>query len=264
MFSLAMSKKKSSYFVIMWLGLVGLAFMINSTANATTALYPDLRTVVPTHIQLVNEHKQEIIRFSNGVANTGDGPWQMRPVFPLDGKSGTQDAIQQILDSNGNVVLEELVSQFQYHETHNHWHIDDVALFTVHSGSPTGPIVGDSVKSTACLIDWYKLDDNAPNTERIYFDCFGEHQGISVGWVDQYHQATEGQQIDITGAPAGLYYLVSKANPENVFLETDYDNNEAWVSFMLSRHSNGNPKIEIMDHSACESPGMCGERSTNR
>ena len=82
-----------------------------------------------------------------------------------------------------------------------------------------------SVESTFCLIDWYKLDDNAPTTERTYWDCETSYQGISPGWVDQYHQELEGQQIDLTGAPVGVVKVA---------------------------------------HSPCESPGMCGERATNR
>ena len=76
--------------------------------------------------------------------------------------------------------------------------------------------------------------------------------------------ARPGQQLDITGAPEGIYYLVTTTNPAGVFLETDATNNTAWTSFKLRRDSNGNPKITLIDHSPCESPGMCGELSANR
>ena len=46
-------------------------------------LRPDLRTVVPLHLQIVNSHQREILRFSNGIANTGAGNLQMRPLFPV-------------------------------------------------------------------------------------------------------------------------------------------------------------------------------------
>ena len=53
-----------------------------------------------------------------------------------------------------------MAGTFAFHPAHNHWHIGDVALFEVRKGSPTGPIVGgNSIKTTFCLIDWYKLDD---------------------------------------------------------------------------------------------------------
>ena len=233
--------------------------------RSSEGLFPDLRTVVPQHLQMVNDHQREILRFSNGIANTGDGPWRMRPVFPVGGTFATQDAVQEILDRDGNVVLEKVVSQFEFHPEHNHWHISSVALFEVRSGGLSGPVYGgNSRKTTFCLIDWYKLDGNSNTTDRAYFECNATYQGISPGWVDQYHQSTEGQQLDVTGTPPGIYYLISTANPDGIFLEKDLSNNTAWVSFELRRDSNGNPKIEILDHSACDSPGLCGELSPNR
>lgn len=41
-------------------------------------------------------------------------------------------------------------------------------------------------------------------------------------------------------------------------------NNTAWVRFTLSGDRGGNRKIVVTAHSPCDSPGPCGERSTNR
>jgi hypothetical protein len=246
-----------------------------------SAFYPDMRTVVPTHLQLVNEHQREILRFSNGIANTGPGPWALAPDPPISDAVDEVTAIQEIRDANAyyqcgtqpknvtacyNVLASFPTGTFEFHPAHNHWHIGDVALFEVRKGSPTGPIVGgNSIKTTFCLIDWYKLDDNSPTAERVFFDCYTSYQGIASGWVDQYHQSTEGQQLDLTGVPdADDYYLVSTANYARVFTESDYTNNTAWVKFRLYTASNGNRKIQVTDHSPCDSPGLCGERSTNR
>lgn len=252
--------------------LFGMVFLFFATPRESAGqsrhflgLYPDLRTVVPQHLQIVNKGAREILRFSNGIANTGDGPWRMRPEFPISDSFQTQNAIQEILDANGNVVEERTVSEFEFHPEHNHWHIAGVALFEVRYGAPDGPVWGgNSIKTTFCLIDWYKLEDNSRTPERTYWDCAGSYQGISVGWVDQYHQSTEGQQLDVTGALPGLYYLVSTANPDGNFLETTKRNNTAWVGFELTRESNGNPKIQVISHSPCNSPGLCGEGAPNR
>ena len=275
--------------VVFSLFLVG-ALMIVAAALAgrgggkapdLTSLYPDLRTVVPQHLNLVNQQQNEFLRFSNGIANTGGGPWAMRPDPPLDQATSTVTAIQEIR-SNGayykcgeqpkqvtycyTVLAEYPTSIFAYHPSHNHWHINDVALFEVRKGSPTGPVVGgNSIKTTFCLIDWYKLEDNSPTTERVFFDCYTSYQGISVGWVDQYHQATDGQQVDLTGVPNGNdYYLVSTSNAERVFLEQDYTNNTAWVKFTLSGTGGGNRKVTVTATSPCETRGLCGANTTNR
>jgi hypothetical protein len=269
--------------------LVGIGVLVPGGAIASTGtvptggtgLLPDLRTVVPAHLNLVNQQQNEYLRFSNGIANTGAGPWALRPDPPPSEATDLVSAVQEFRDSAAyykcgeqpkqvtdcyNVVSEKVAGTFEFHPEHNHWHIGDVALFEVRKGSPTGPIVGgNSIKTTFCLIDWYKLDDNAPSSERVFFDCYASFQGISPGWVDQYHQATEGQQVNLTGVPnANDYYLVSTANYAQVFTETDYTNNTAWVKFSLTSDSNGNRKVTVTDRSACESPGMCGERSTNR
>ncbi|HVL52991.1 MAG TPA: lysyl oxidase family protein [Vitreimonas sp.] len=260
-----MSSRARTILITVFVVTVFTASGVAAARPSSGGLLPDIRAVVPTHLQLVNAHQRDVLRFSNGVANTGAGDWRMRPEYP----SGNlvQNAVQEILDANGNVVSEKVVSTFEYHPSHNHWHIGDVALFEVRKGSPTGPVATPnlSLKVTFCLIDWYKLDDNSPTKERTYWDCYNSYQGISPGWVDQYHQSTDGQQLDITDIPnANDYYLVSTSNHAKVFIESDYTNNTAWVKFRLYQSSNGNRKIEVLEGSPCDSPGMCGLNSTNR
>lgn len=267
--------------LVMLLALVSaasLAVASPQTSTAGTALYPDLQTVVPKKLQLHNAHQRELLRFTNGIANLGPGPWQLRPENQLGDTSESTTAIQEILDESGEIVLSHPASIFEFHPAHNHWHVGNVALFEVRHAldDGTGGLAGSlytndrgestSTKVTFCLIDWYRLEGNSPSHERVFWDCTrSAMQGISAGWVDQYNQAVDGQGIDITGAPEGLYYLVSTANPDQIFLESDYSNNTAWVSFRLLRQSNGNARLELIAHSPCgHHPGMCGEKKLNR
>ena len=233
--------------------------------SASSGLLPDIQTIVPKQVQIVNAQQRELLRFSNGIVNTGAGHFRLRPELVTSGSGVEQHAIQEILDAKGNIVAEHDVSRYEFHVAHDHWHIDAVAQFEIRSGSPSGALVGGrSIKVTFCLIDWYKLDDNPAHTEVTYFHCGAAHQGISPGWVDQYHQATEGQQLDITGMPAGDYFLVSTSNPDRTFIEKELDNNTAWVKFRLTRANGGNPKLSILGHSPCGTRGMCGEQKDNR
>lgn len=241
---------------------------------------PDIRTVVPQHLNLVNEHQREVLRFSNLIANTGAGPWRLRPEFPLDDTvtDAQQVAIQQVLDSedsSGEVVCEKPVSTFAYHPTHRHWHTDGIAVFEVRVGSPAGRAFENDrgtlagIKTTFCLIDWVKLtgsSNSGKTSTRTYFDCFGAFHGVSVGWADQYHHATDGQNLDITGVSEGTeYFLVSITNADARFVESSYGNNTAWQGFTVSRDSEGNPKIVLTGHSPCDAgTGLCGEQSANR
>jgi hypothetical protein len=265
------------------------AFVLLFSSTATgfaEARFPDLRTVVPTQLNLVNSHGRELLRFSNGIANLGDGPWRMRPEFPLSSLE-PQKAIQEVLDStdsSGNIVVSAEVSQFEFHADHNHWHIGGVALYefrtSVTAGvfpigsADIGPVAvndlgnAQSVKTTFCLIDWIRYGGNSNNgssTTRYYWDCFGDYQGISVGWVDQYHHGTPGQVLDVTGLAPGRYYVVSTCNPESNFLEMDLKNNRAWVAVTLTRDSKGNPKVSLLTNSyALEGEGLPAVYSTNR
>jgi Lysyl oxidase len=154
---------------------------------------------------------------------------------------------------------------FEFHPQHNHWHIGDVALFEVRKGSPTGDVVGgNSIKTTFCLIDWYKLEGNSPTSERIFWECQTSYQGIAPDWVDQYHHSLPGMDVDLTGEPnATDYYLVSTANYARTFVESNYTNNTAWVKFTLSG-TGVNRKIEVTGNSRCATPGLCGVGAPNR
>jgi len=256
---------------------VALAASPGAGAGAgASPLYPDLQTVVPRQLGVQNANQREYVRFSNGIANTGRGQLRVRPEPPVGTPTEFTTAIQELLDPSGNVVAEHNAGSFEWHEAHNHWHIGQVALFEVRTARDDGsggrygaPVQNDrgeaqSVKTTFCLIDWYKLDGNANTKERNFWDCERGYQGISPGWVDQYHQSLEGQKLDVTGAAPGVYYLVSVSNPAGVFLESDTSDNTAWVSFRLSRDSEGNPKLTELSHSRCSSPGLCGDNAPNR
>lgn len=248
-------------------------------------LEPDLQAVVPHHLGIQNTSGREYLRLDNGIANVGSGPWHLHPQTVIAGETGTTTAIQDIWstrngasDPAGRIVCSFATTQFAFHPAHNHWHIGSVARFGVQkatdngTGGGIGAVyvndlgVAQSFKTTFCLIDWIKIEDNSKTPERTFWACdrTAAYQGVSVGWIDQYHMSLEGQEIDLTGAPVGIYYLTVNVNDDGVFIETDRSNNLSWVSFRLTRDSSGNPKITLVGHSACSSPNMCGEALPNR
>lgn len=248
-------------------------------------LLPDLQPIVPHQLQIQNTGGREYLRLDNGIANVGAGPWHLHPETVIAGESGTTTAIQDIWDKVGgasdptaHIVCSFATTQFEFHPAHNHWHIGSVARFAVQSaaddgtGGTFGSVyvndlgIAQSFKTTFCLIDWIKIEDNSKTPERTYWACdrTAPYQGVSVGWIDQYHQALEGQEIDLTGAPVGIYYLTVNVNDDGLFVESDAGNDLSWVSFALRRDSKGNPKITLISHSPCSSPNLCGEDLPNR
>lgn len=248
-------------------------------------LLPDLQPIVPHHLQIQNTGGREFLRLDNGIANVGAGPWHLHPQNDIVGETGTTTAIQDIWnkvggpsDPTASIVCSVPTTQFEFHAAHNHWHIGSVARFAVQKGldNGTGGAIGavfvndrgdaQSFKTTFCLIDWIKLDENSKTPERTYWACdrTAPYQGVSVGWIDQYHHSLEGQEVDLTGAPIGIYYLTVDVNDEDLFTESNLANNLSWVSFRLSRDSKGNAKLTLISHSPCSSPNLCGEGLPNR
>jgi hypothetical protein len=248
-------------------GCVGLASLVmaSAAAHAGPARYPDIVEQI-SHLQVQNEHQREMLRFSTTHINIGDGPLQVRgggQIAPcvIDGAAYSQCtyATQEVLDEFGSVVAANPAGVAVFHPQHNHWHQSAVALFEVRIGSPYGTTWATGKKITFCLVDNDQTILVKKGSSRAYFDCNADLQGISVGWGDDYHQSTEGQELDITGAPAGIYYLIHLADPENHWREKDKSNNLAWVKFVLSRQS-ANAKLTVLEQSTCTRAG-CGSTS---
>lgn len=230
-------------------------------ARAADGLLPDIQEEPPKHLQIQNEHQREMLRFTTTHWNTGAGHLRIRgdetTVAPctVDGVSyeTCTHAEQEILDAHGNVVATSPAGVAVYHPEHNHWHQNSVALFEVRAGSPTGPAVTPAgLKVTFCLIDFDKSDLVHQNNTRVYWECNGDLQGISPGWGDEYHQSTEGQELDITGIPAGTYYLINQADPSNHWIEADDTNNLTWTKFDLVRGGGANPKLANIEYGPCQ------------
>jgi hypothetical protein len=252
---------------VLWLSATAIG---GKTPPAGTALYPDLQTAVPHKFTVQNNQQHEYLRFANLIANTGKGDLRLHPESNVT--TGITTGWQDLLDAAGNVVSSQPVSEFVFHPAHNHWHITDVALFELRVARDSGMggnygavYANQSIKTTFCLIDWVKLEGNSPTGERKYWDCNPDAlQGISAGWGDQYHHQLEGQELEFTGAKPGVYYLVSIANPDGTFFETNTTNNTAWTSVRITRDSQGNAKVTKVSNSPCSTPRMCGEDLPNR
>lgn len=245
-------------------------------------ILPDIRGTAPTHLQIQNEKQREMLRFTNAIANTGPGHWQVRRGDKITDQAQVDYAIalglspdevavtsQELRDEDGSIrYIVEDAGLTEYHPEHKHFHIGETAQFSVQRYDGSGglhdkenwdEITGlDVVKTTFCLIDIDQIakapgDDpnlyetiKSPTKQRAYWDCFSEVQGISPGWIDRYSHSLKGQEIDITGLDEGTYRIVVEVNPSRWYIEGDYANNVAWTAFELRRDSNGNPKVDLM------------------
>ncbi len=221
--------------------------------------YPDLITRAPFGLRLVAGKGAPGRRlfFSNTIGNIGDGPLELRP--ENDAASGTTNAIQEIYTrigprtspkGGGNVgltlVSSSVIGTFDFHPAHNHWHMDDFALYELRSINPdgsTGPVVATTDKVSFCMIDTDTIDSTLPNFGMGLTHSCGQNsrQGVRVGMGDTYSSSLPDQFIDITTVADGTYRLVSVADPNAAdrpggrLLEKNDSNNAASVDVRITR-----------------------------
>jgi len=209
-----------------------------------TAHLPDLVTRPPSDVRIQRDKATgvKVLRFSNTVGNLGSGRLELRPVH--NAITGTTDAYQRVYthDAAGNWSLqtEFPVGTFQFHESHNHWHFDDFALYELRNvaadGSIGSTVLRSSGKVTFCIIDTVAIDLSLQHASptRGYASCNqNDIQGLSVGWADTYTWNLPGQSIEISGLPSGDYWLVSTADPDGLISETNDANNSGAVKITI-------------------------------
>ena len=228
--------------------------IVNSSeeAEALGGLVPDIIEEIPKHLSVQNTRQREFLRFSTTHWNFGDGALQVRgggqeSPCVVDGVASVCTfAMQEILDANGQIVALHPAGIALFHPEHNHWHQADVAEFAIRQTLDGDPIGSRVRKTTFCLIDLDSSDLVHRQKTKVYWDCNADLQGISVGYGDPYHQALEGQELEITGLDAGTYYLTFDVDTEQHWLETDDTNNRSWVKFHLDRHG-ANASITVLE-----------------
>jgi hypothetical protein len=221
-------------------------------AQALGGVLPDIIDEVPKHLSVQNAQQRELLRFSTTHWNFGDGPLQVRgggqeSPCVVDGEATVCTfAMQEILDRSGHVVAVHPAGVALFHAAHNHWHQSAVVKFAIRRTPDGVPVLASQLKTSYCLIDWDKSDLVQQNNTKVYWACDADLQGVSVGYGDEYHHSLEGQSIDITGLPAGDYYLTYDVDPEQHWIETNETNNRSWAKFQLNRQG-ANPKITVLE-----------------
>lgn len=182
-------------------------------------------------VRISNEGGRKLLRFSNSVANRGAGPLEMYGQVSSD---GTTRAYQVVYNDNGTTTTYQVGTfSFAGHETHGHWHFDDFARYELRR-SDTNELVRLADKVSFCLLDSVRYtDESVPGTpSSAHYTC--SNQGISVGWADVYSYNLDGQFIDVTGLPDGMYRLVSITDPAGRLHESSTLNNAGSIHIQIT------------------------------
>jgi hypothetical protein len=231
--------------------IAALVLMVGApaTADAATALYPNLETLPPRSLKFdradvsadSSGNLHNVLRFSNTVYNAGEGPLEIRATIDPSLNPPSGPAYQRIYDSAGGFTDVPLTgSTLYYHAVHKHYHFDNWGAYQlwtrasydswIASNESIGrpDLVGD--KTTSCVEDeefvasvaaaqWpesYPPAKCMPDSQNVIA------QGLSPGWGDTYDYYRFQQWIDLGQSTLadGTYVLRSVADPDNLVYES--------------------------------------------
>lgn len=217
-------------------GVVG--FASGATAQSVIARPPNLTPFPASNFSLVsNGNGGNTLRFSTTSWNNGAGPLQLE-AGAVDTGSGKQQVNQRIYNDDGSSSL-FFAGWFEWHESHNHFHFDDYALYTLQPVNAPGGSQRTGEKTTFCIMDTTSIDTSLPGapSHAIYSTCGNQIQGMSVGWGDTYGSYLPGQEIDFTGNADGIYELKIGIDPNHNIIESNENDNESCALLYIKKPS---------------------------
>jgi hypothetical protein len=201
-------------------------------------LRPDMYSLRARGLVIRGSGNSRVLRFAAMLADGGRGPMLLRPRPRLHCPPGKRHARQLLyVDRNGDRRFQRDIDTdvrsrpagcMVDHPTHGHWHFDAMASYRLVDPGPRRHVVAGRPKVSFCLRDNQPIPGTSPRQRRAFYGECGRNrvQGISAGWVDLYSVNTPGQSIRIPPRmPNGVYCLVLKADPRNLLLETNENNN---------------------------------------
>jgi hypothetical protein len=226
-------------------------------------------------MDLTSQAGRALLRFGTQVNNMGAGPGTFisgrpgvdpipsgAPITSWLASDGSQNVLQAVYtyDSATNAFALDHYNasgHFTYHAGHGHFHFDGYADYSLRYRNTDGT-VGDYVQRTDgtgvvgaktgfCLINVngsFILPNGQSSTTLPGYNGTGQPstgcgflQGVNVGRADVYSSGLAGQWIDVTGVPAGQYFLEIKLDGENAMIEGDENNNAK--TFLVNISGNG-------------------------
>jgi len=205
-------------------------------------LRPNMRSLEAFDFRIRGTEERRLLRFSAALANVGPGPMLLEPTSSIECPSRQRGAEQVLhLDADDDGVFRrgedrETVRQeagcMLDHPTHDHWHFDAMAGYSLRLPDVTEPLASRD-KVSFCLRDNIRAPDAEATQRREYFgDCHRDGpQGISPGWADVYEYDLDGQSLRIPDFVDDVVVCIDlEADPLDLLEETDEDDNAATVA----------------------------------
>ncbi|MGZ4289886.1 MAG: lysyl oxidase family protein [Gaiellaceae bacterium] len=230
-------------------------------ARRVRELLPDFDQRPPTDLQIAGGLARWLLGFTSLVDNIGLGPSVIDGLRPPG--APRMIGTQRVLLANGAWRTYGDVAQIRYTNSppHHHWHLmrfDSFELRTL-----TGRTLVRDRKSGFCLADhWGAAPGHWPGRQpRFLGDCeqyrpdaTRVRMGTTPGFTDRYPAFFHGQNVDISGVPAGIYDLVHRVNAELRLRELRYDNDAASVRIRLRWVARA-PRVSVLR--SCTASATC-------
>ena len=191
-------------------------------------------------IDTETEPGNTLLRFASATANVGAGVLHM---IPDAEPTGTSLNTWQRIWTSDDRFMDLRTGEFVFHEGHDHFHLDSFEVYRLLSTDGDEVAVGEKI--SFCLIDSLPVNPNpapTPNAESPMFGIFlngvcqdaDQQQALNPGWADYYGALLDDQWIDITGVPAGDYFVEIVVDPDDLLEESDESNNRATFAITLT------------------------------
>lgn len=243
--------------------------------SAITTVFPDFipRIDGTPFIDLTEQPGRVLLRFGTAVGNGGAGP-AILVGGPVNA-DGTQVVYQRIYNYDSvnrtyAYAYDRVAGRFVYHAGHSHVYFEGYARYRLlknEGGVPGGlaersdgtQVLGDKVgfclinisstftlpngQSSSTLPGYYFSTSGGPNSGYQPSTGCGQLQGIHVGHEDVYGSYIDGQWVDVTGVPAGNYFLEISLDADNAISESDESNNVIYRAVTLG-NTNGTGGVQ--------------------
>jgi Lysyl oxidase len=229
------------------------AISIAATPRQVLELKPNLQALPAGNLAIVQDMSgAPQLLFSATTWNNGDGPLVL-VAGETDPATLKQKVYQRVFLSDGT-FYDRVAGDFVWHPSHNHFHFEDYAVYTLQPFNAPGASARTSAKTSFCVMDNTAVDTTLPRAPNkpVYVICGNAMQGMSVGWGDTYTNQLPGQSIDLTGLPDGDYKLVIEADPKKRLLEINESDNSSCVLLRIGVNS---LSLNVLDSTGCSSTG---------
>jgi hypothetical protein len=224
--------------LLLLIPLIGMGIVAGrSTAQASSGLLPDLAMAPLQDFRIEAVNGRRLLRFTAMMVNVGPGHFELR-----GSRSSTSQPMrmsQVVFTGSARTAPiatqtpTDAVASFAG-DGHNHWHVDEMMRYDMWGtgGNFKGAKVG------FCFLDSDPWATGLPGYSGSYYrgtmcgtnpGALSNRMGISIGWGDEYEHYLAWQWVDITGVPAGTYYVRATVDPYGFFAETDDTNQCAWA-----------------------------------